>query len=122
MNIQGQIQIWVNNFLHNMTLLETYARTHHSFLFEIALLFTLLFLLRISKHKQKNETVTNQHEMNTTEMSEIAGENPIATQLDLARAYIEMDKKQLAKNILLKISKNGSTMQKQQARQLIETL
>lgn len=46
----------------------------------------------------------------------------MATQLDLARAYIEMNRSKLAKQILEHVVKNGNMVQQHQARQLIETL
>jgi FimV-like protein len=56
------------------------------------------------------------------DITAIAGEDVIATQLDLAKAYIEMDQKNLAKRILNDTLKCGNTAQKNEARQLIETL
>src|SRR5579864_5975015 len=52
------------------------------------------------------------------DMQAIAGDDVIATQLDLARAYIETGKKQLAKKILEQVMTQGSDSQQQEARQL----
>jgi FimV-like protein len=52
----------------------------------------------------------------------IAGDNVMATQLDLARAYIEIDKKNLAKKILNHVILNGDSTQQQQAQELIEKI
>ena len=53
------------------------------------------------------------------DFSAIAGDNVFATQLDLARAYIETGKKVLATNILHDVLAQGSYSQKQEAAQLL---
>lgn len=52
----------------------------------------------------------------------IAGDDLLATQLDLARAYIETGRKQLAKTILESVNHQGSPHQQQEAQQLLATL
>lgn len=52
------------------------------------------------------------------DISAIAGDDAIATQLDLARAYIEADKKILAKKMLSQILQEGTHSQQQQAARL----
>jgi FimV-like protein len=54
-----------------------------------------------------------------TDFSAIAGDDLIATQLDLARAYIETNNKPLAKKILNDVIHQGSRSQKQEARILL---
>jgi FimV-like protein len=49
----------------------------------------------------------------------IAGDDMMVTQLDLARAYIELGKKKLAKQILDHVIKHGNPVQQQSARQLM---
>lgn len=49
----------------------------------------------------------------------IAGEDIMATQLDLAQAYIELDKKKLAKKILDHVVEHGNAFQQQEACALI---
>lgn len=56
---------------------------------------------------------------NAEEVTGIAGEDVISTQLDLARAYIETGNKQLAKNLLTEVAIQGSTAQKNEARNLL---
>lgn len=46
----------------------------------------------------------------------------MATQLDLARAYIEMGKKKLAKKILGHVVEHGDAIQQQQANKLITVI
>lgn len=52
----------------------------------------------------------------------IAGDDMMATQLDLARAYIEMGKKKLAKKMLEHVIAKGDLAQQQQANRLIVTI
>lgn len=54
-----------------------------------------------------------------TDFSTIAGEDIIATQLDLARAYIETNNKPMAKNILKTVIYQGNPSQKEEARSLL---
>jgi len=53
------------------------------------------------------------------DLSAIAGEDLIATQMDLARAYIETGKQQPAIAILSTIIKQGSPTQQEEARTLL---
>jgi FimV-like protein len=52
----------------------------------------------------------------------ISGDDVMATQLDLARAYIETGKKQLAQSILQQVTEQGSAVQKQEAEQLLRVI
>ena len=52
-------------------------------------------------------------------LSAIAGDDVITTQLDLARAYIETGRKQLATTILTFVLKEGNAQQQQEAQQLM---
>jgi pilus assembly protein FimV len=56
------------------------------------------------------------------DISAIAGDDLVSTQLDLAKAYMEMGQTNLAKRILNETLKVGDPAQKSAARQLIETL
>jgi len=49
----------------------------------------------------------------------IAGDDVLSTQLDLARAFIEIDKKPLAKKILQEVSSRGSALQQEEAQRLL---
>lgn len=53
------------------------------------------------------------------DITAIAGDDIIATQLDLARAYIESGRKRLAKKILEFVILKGNTSQQQEARNLL---
>jgi FimV-like protein len=59
---------------------------------------------------------------NFADFTSIAGDDILSTQLDLARAYIETGKSQLAKKILLSVKAQGSTVQQQEAQQLLSTI
>lgn len=52
----------------------------------------------------------------------IAGDDPMSTQLDLARAYIESGKKQLAKIILETVAEEGGDSHQEEAQRLLSNL
>lgn len=68
------------------------------------------------KTSKSSTTITSQ------DIKAIAGDNVMATQLDLARAYLEMGKKKLCKQILEHVIKNGNAMQQEEAQNLITKL
>lgn len=53
------------------------------------------------------------------DLSSIAGDDVISTQLDLARAYIETNNKLIAKKILRLVVNQGNQVQKEEARALL---
>lgn len=73
----------------------------------------------------KTETsskTTAANSISSQDIKAIAGDDVMTTQLDLARAYIEMGKKQLAKKILQHVKDNGNSMQQDDAQQLMQNL
>lgn len=52
----------------------------------------------------------------------IAGDDVVATQLDLAKAYIESDRFQAAKKILQDVLKQGSAAQQKEAKHLLSSV
>jgi FimV-like protein len=83
------------------------------------LLLLVILKLKAPKTKKVVEVkkvapkVVHQH------IDAIAGDDPMTTQLDLARAYIEMGEISLAKQILKDVSKDGNATQQREAQQLI---
>src|SRR5579863_8564978 len=61
---------------------------------------------------QKSFTISSK------DIETISGDNLLSTQLDLARAYLEKDRKKLAKNILHNVLQQGSEEQRQEAQRL----
>jgi pilus assembly protein FimV len=57
-----------------------------------------------------------------SDVTAIAGDDPMATQLDLARAYIETGKKQFAKIILAAVIREGNAIHQEEAQRLLSTL
>lgn len=55
------------------------------------------------------------------DFTSISGDDVLATQLDLARAYIETGKKQQARRILNSVLTQGSAGQQQEAQQLLNS-
>jgi len=88
--------------------------------FSIILFFVGIFwIYKIfikSSASEKKELSTIQ------DLSTIAGDDILATQLDLARAYMETGKEILAKKILQQVIKQGSPFQKNEAHQLLSSI
>lgn len=59
--------------------------------------------------------------ISSADINAIAGDDVLATQLDLARAYIETGREKLAQKILQHVVEHGSDNQQQEARQLLST-
>lgn len=60
--------------------------------------------------------------LTSSDIQAIAGGDVMITQLDLARAFIEMEKKSLAREILNDVKAKGTVAQQQEAQQLIAEL
>jgi FimV-like protein len=97
----------------------------------MSILLLAIPLIVIYQHKKnKNKLPSNEPQPKKTpklvitsqDIRAIAGEDVIATQLDLARAYIEIGKKQLARKILDHTLKQGTLLQQQEARRLLTGL
>lgn len=91
------------------------------------LLGLLLIILKIRKPEKEtvleNKSANNElYAANPQDIQAIAGEDEIATQLDLARAYIEMDQKSLAQGILQDVLKKGNSEQQRAAQTLLASL
>lgn len=56
------------------------------------------------------------------DVNAISGEDPAATQLDLAKAYIESGKGQLAKIILTAVIREGNSPYQDEAQRLLRTI
>ncbi|OGT60884.1 MAG: hypothetical protein A3E85_01075 [Gammaproteobacteria bacterium RIFCSPHIGHO2_12_FULL_45_12] len=57
--------------------------------------------------------------LNTTAIRAIAGDDVMATELDLARAYLEIDKKDAARLVLRKVAAKGTVAQRKEAKLLL---
>lgn len=93
---------------------------HHSMMFVsiVMISFFALFILIILLLNPKKEST----QLNSQDMSAIAGEDVCVTQIDLARAYIELGKTMLAKEMLESVVSQGNHDQQQVARELLSTL
>jgi FimV-like protein len=83
----------------------------------------LFLIFKSAKRKQVKNNVpdlaTTKTVVTSNDISAIAGDDVIATQLDLARAYIETGKMALAKKILEYVSDNGTESQQEEASRLL---
>lgn len=90
--------------------------------------FFIIKLFRSSSHQYASHPAPNQNishhktQITSADIRAIAGEDELSTQLDLARAYIDVGKKQLAQKMLNHILQQGSIMQQQAARELMGLL
>lgn len=110
-----------------------FAHTH-SLLFVFIVITSLLTVFIITvlllnpknhpKMAEKTKSFTNKHDffINAQDIRAIAGDDVIVTQLDLARAYIELDKRKLAKQILENVIQQGNHQQQLTAQQLLINL
>lgn len=90
----------------------------------ILILAFFLFSERNRKPSSKNTETSKEPKpvISSQDIRSIAGDDVMATQLDLARAYIEMGKNTLAKKILEHVLIHGSPTQQQEASELTNTL
>ncbi len=88
----------------------------------IVLLFALVALLLLRLTRKKPFQTANLAHTDPKDLNAIAGDDVVSTQLDLAKAYIEMNQKKIAKEMLNTIMKIGSSHQKDEARLLIQSL
>jgi len=96
----------------------------------ISLFFFLIGLFLIFKffsksEKTKSNILNNNASLtlnNMPDVTAISGDDLISTQLDLARAYLEVGQGKLAKGILESVVKKGTEMQKTEAQQLLTAI
>lgn len=94
------------------------------------LVLGLYFIFRPAKSSTKASVIATNivNENNNmkldlpSDLAAISGDDLIATQLDLARAYLETDNKPLAKSMLDNILIQGNKAQQQEAQQLLSVL
>ena len=107
--------------------LETYGRKTPNLLLTVATFGVVaLIVIRISekakKRLEKSRLKKKSIVITSQDIKAIAGEDVLATQLDLARAYIEMGKTSLAKQILQHVVDHGDSSQQQMARELTKNI
>lgn len=88
-------------------------------------IFGIYLIFKMSKRDEAIQaSFTHRHQplpalQRTSDLSVIAGEDIVATQLDLARAYIEINQKPLAQTILESVLQQGNVAQQEEARHLL---
>ncbi|MFZ2315163.1 MAG: FimV/HubP family polar landmark protein [Gammaproteobacteria bacterium] len=88
---------------------------YFNILLSILLVAVVMFLAGIYSIVKK----ANHAEKLAADMTAIAGDDVLTTQLDLAKAFIETNKPKAARGILKKVAKRGSVAQKAEAKQLL---
>ena len=96
----------------------------------LVILFSLLLIILRSNRKDKsardikktipkNANKITLPPVSIKDIKAIAGDNELATQLDLARAYFEMDQPKVAKKLLTTVLQHGNAQQQQEAKSLL---
>lgn len=124
-----------------MTLISLIIDSYSNILLAIGIMSLLIFtlgliiILRVTREKKRESLMdliqspkkSGQIDKillpdTASDVSTISGEDPMATQLDLARAYIETGKKQFAKIILTAVIKEGSNSYQEEAQRLLSSI
>lgn len=89
-----------------------------------ALFVLVIGLYFIFRHTQpaKETNIIPLPEDLSVDLTAIAGDDVMTTQLDLARAYIETGQRQSAKPILETVVKEGSRVQQEEAQRLLASV
>lgn len=111
LDLSAYFDLWLTHFLDMISFLNDNIIMTYGFTLMLLCFLGLIILHRPPLAKQ-----------DAHDFSAIAGDNVISTQLDLARAYIEMSQHALAKPILKEVIRAGDKQQKLQARELIKCL
>jgi FimV-like protein len=80
---------------------------------------------RANKEKLKEaaaKPVVTKLVVTSSDISAIAGDDVMATQLDLARAYVETGRHLLAKKILDHVREHGNLFQQEEAQELLKSI
>jgi FimV-like protein len=88
----------------------------------VAIFILTILLLNPKKVTQLAPAAEHHSQITTQDISAIAGDDVCVTQLDLARAYIELGKIASAKQILESVLLEGDHNQQQTAKELLLTL
>ncbi len=107
------------------TMITLIIKSYFAILLSVGIGSLCLFILGLYFifRKTKSNTLPHPNEgQSVNDLSAIAGDDVIATQLDLARAYIETDKKSLATAILNSVVVQGNMAQQNEARRLLSSI
>lgn len=124
-----------------MNILSIFFQSYTSILLVIGALAGLVFLgglyvifkmiffpqtdnlsMRVATAKRKDKLDKTALPDAANDVTDISGEDPMATQLDLARAYIETGKKQFAKIILAAVIREGNASHQEEAQRLLSSI
>ena len=120
-----------------MTIISIIVKSYFQILIAIGGVAMLIFLFgtylifRLARSNKNQRTVTiknlpakskSSDRNESPDVHAIAGEDPVSTQLDLARAYIESGKNQLAKIILESVAETGCAEHQEEAQRLLSSI
>ena len=106
-------------------MIELIVKSYFSILFGIGvscLSILLIGMYLIIKKSARSRHVAHLEPQVAADLTAIAGNDLFDTQLDLARAFIDTEKKLFAKKILESILEDGNPDQQQEARALLGQL
>lgn len=97
-------------------------KSYLTILLPIITVAMLLFFTGVYFLFTKNEPKPFKLDFNSIDMNAIAGDDVIHTQLDLARAYMETGRDELAKKMLSNVIAQGNMLQREEAKDLLNSL
>lgn len=118
----------VSTIIKNYFILFLSITTGFVFIISLGLFFIFKKKNKIKASQEKNmiqnttESKQQPITISSKDIHAIAGNDVVATQLDLARAYIETGRKQLAKKILQFTLEQGTSLQQEEANRLLNLL
>lgn len=108
-----------------MNILSVIVKSYFSILISIGSASFFIFLTGLFFIMRSSLTSTSKQAALAAispDLTAIAGEDILATQLDLARAYLEADRSSQAKSILKLVAKQGDPAQREEAKRLLSRL
>jgi FimV-like protein len=123
MQLPAVITPFLDSALEFLSPVITYLSMHPRMNYILLTLIFLLLVLLLALSRKKTPLRTSSlSQLAETELRAIAGDDVISSQLDLAKAYIEMNQKKIARDMLDSVIKKGSSHQQDAARLLIQSL
>lgn len=101
-----------------MSMLSLFFKSYSNIILVIGGFSLLIFSLGL---RAILKPVRSRDQQTFDDFNAIAGDDVYATQLDLARAYLETGNASLAKTILKSVAKLGSAKQREEAKRLLRS-
>jgi FimV-like protein len=117
----------MNTLISYLKFIGITIQTHPLVHYTLALIFAGLLILLVGGFTKRKDVmplhkIQKKYMDANNELADIAGDDVYATQLDLAKAYMEMGHKDAAKKLLIEARQEGNSAQQKEARRLLETI